>query len=80
MYNSHWPHSLLLALRVAPSFSPIRKYIRHGLTNDGIPQVNIDQLNPKTLFSGFSLPDAPVARQCKNVTYDGEVYNFTATH
>ncbi len=47
-------------------------------TNDGIPQVNIDQLNPKTLFSGFSLPDVPKTRQCGNVTYDGEVYNFTS--
>jgi hypothetical protein len=27
MYNSHWPHSLLLALRVAPSFSPIQKLL-----------------------------------------------------
>jgi hypothetical protein len=35
--------------------------IPHGLTNNDIPQVNIDQLNPKSLFSGFSLPDVPVA-------------------
>ncbi len=35
--------------------------IHHGLTNNSIPQVSIDQLNPKTLFSGFSLPDVPVA-------------------
>ena len=34
--------------------------IRHGLTNDGIPQVNIDQINPKTSFLGFSLPDIQV--------------------
>ncbi len=52
--------------------------IRHGLTNDGISQVNIDQLNPKTLFSGFSLPDVPVARQYGHVAYDGDVYNFTS--
>ncbi len=52
--------------------------IHHGLTNDGIPQVNIDQLNPKTLFSGFSLPDVLVARQCDHVAYDGDVYNFTS--
>ncbi len=50
--------------------------IRHGLTNDGIPQVNIDQLNPKTLFSGFSLPNVPVAHQCGHVAYDGDIYNF----
>ncbi len=52
--------------------------IPHGLTNDGIPQVNIDQLNPKTLFSGFSLPNVPVARQCGHNAYDGDVYNFTS--
>jgi hypothetical protein len=52
--------------------------IRHGLTKVVTPQVNIDQLNPKTFFSGFSLPDVPVAQQCGNVTYDGEVYNFTS--
>ncbi len=43
-----------------------------------IPQVNIDHLNPKTLFSGFSLPNVPVARQCGHVAYDGDVYNFTS--
>jgi hypothetical protein len=50
----------------------------HGLTNDGIPQVNIDQLNPKTLFLGFSLPDILVNQQCGHVAYDGDVYNFTS--
>jgi hypothetical protein len=52
--------------------------IRHGLTNDSIPQDNIDQLNPKTLFSGFFLPNIPVACQCSHVAYDGDVYNFTS--
>jgi hypothetical protein len=31
-----------------PHFFPPE--IQHGLSNDGIPQVNIDQLNPKTSF------------------------------
>ncbi len=52
--------------------------IHHGLTNDGIPKVNIDQLNPKTLFSGFSLPNVLVACQCGHVAYDGDIYNFTS--
>jgi hypothetical protein len=50
----------------------------HSLINDGIPQVNIDQPNPKTLFFGFSLPDIPVTQQCSHVAYDGNVYNFTS--
>jgi hypothetical protein len=37
--------------------------IPHGLSNDGIPQVNIDQLNPCNLFSGFEIPPLPVAQQ-----------------
>jgi hypothetical protein len=51
---------------------------RHGLTNDGFPQVNIDQLNPKTLFLGFSLLDILVKQQCGHVAYDRDVYNFTS--
>jgi hypothetical protein len=46
----------------APSCTLIFSHpeIHHGLTNDGIPQVNIDQINPKTSFLGFSLPDIQV--------------------
>ncbi len=64
----------------APSCTLIFSHpeIRHGLANDGIPQVNIDQFNPKTLFSGFSLPDILVTWQCSHVAYDGNVYNFTS--
>ncbi len=52
--------------------------IHHGLTNDGIPQVNIDQFKPKTPLSGFSLPNVLVAHQCGHVAYDEDVYNFTS--
>ena len=33
--------------------------IRHGLTNDGIPQINLDQLNPRLTFDDeeFSVPN-----------------------
>ena len=33
--------------------------IRHGLTNEGIPQVNIDQLNPRLSFGDIPLPSVP---------------------
>ena len=33
--------------------------IQHGLTNEGIPQVNIDQLNPWLSFSDIPLPSVP---------------------
>ena len=50
--------------------------IQHGLSNDGIPQVNIDQLNPKNLLTGFTVPDFPMERQSGTVRLDGGVYNF----
>ena len=50
--------------------------IQHGLSNDGIPQVNIDQLNPKNLLPGFTVPDLPIERQAGAVRHDGGVYNF----
>jgi hypothetical protein len=50
--------------------------IQHGLTNDGIPQINIDQLNPKNLLPSFSVPDLPVQRQTATIRLDGGVYNF----
>ena len=50
--------------------------IQHGLSNDGIPQVNIDQLNPKNLLTGFTVPDLPMERQAGTVRLDGGVYNF----
>ncbi|EJK59937.1 hypothetical protein THAOC_19786 [Thalassiosira oceanica] len=30
--------------------------IKHGLTNSGIPQVNLDQLNPRLTFADFPMP------------------------
>ena len=42
----------------------------------GIPQVNIDQLNPKNLLTGFTVPDLPMERQTGTVRLDGGVYNF----
>jgi hypothetical protein len=59
--------------------------IKHGLTNDGIPQINVDQLNPRHLFANapveelntaqppsFPLPDigAPAAAAASVQTLD----------
>ena len=54
--------------------------IRHGLTNDGIPQVNLDQLNPRHEFDDqFEIPDIPVARSANaKIKLDGDVFNFTS--
>jgi hypothetical protein len=50
--------------------------IPYGLSNDGIPQVNIDQLNPCNLFSGFKIPPLPVTRQIGRLSFDGDAFNF----
>ena len=50
--------------------------IPHGLNNDGIPQINIDQLNPKYLLPHFSVPNLPAQRQTASIRLDGGVYNF----
>jgi hypothetical protein len=50
--------------------------IPHGLSNDGISQVNINQLNPCNLFSGFDIPPLPVAWQVGQLSFDGDVFNF----
>ena len=50
--------------------------IQHGLSNNGIPQINIDQLNPKNLITGFSIPDLPIQQQTAKICLDRGVYNF----
>jgi hypothetical protein len=49
---------------------------QHGLSNDGIPHVNIDQLNPWNLFSGFEIPPLPIAWQIGQLSFDGDIFNF----
>jgi hypothetical protein len=41
-------------------------YIRHGLTNKGIPQVSIDQLNPRMMFHGYT-PLTPPLRNHNHI-------------
>jgi hypothetical protein len=56
--------------------------IAHGLTNDGIPQINHDQLNPRhalrQTLDNISPPDIPITRQRGMMKEDGGVQNFTS--
>ncbi|KAL7526038.1 hypothetical protein ACHAXR_001283, partial [Thalassiosira sp. AJA248-18] len=55
--------------------------IKHGLTNKGIPQVNLDQLNPRLMLhehlDSLNLPATPIvaSRKC-DIRFDGHVFNF----
>lgn len=57
--------------------------IQHGLTNDGIQQINIDQLNPRLLLQnfpidGFLLSDIPHSTDSRiSKIADGDVFNYT---
>jgi hypothetical protein len=51
--------------------------IRHGLTNKGISQITLDQLNPWLLFDSFQLPTPPLyGRNCIQQVWDGEVLHY----
>jgi hypothetical protein len=51
--------------------------IRHGLTNEGIPQVLLDQLNPRLLFDSFFLPQPPLCKRNRiRQSWDGEVLQY----
>ena len=56
--------------------------IAHGLTNDGIPQINHDQLNPRhalrQTLDNISPPDIPITRQRGMLKEEGGVQNFTS--
>ena len=62
----------ILALSTQPRPSYILTFshpeIKHGLTNDGVPQLNVDQLNSINMFRYFSMPegalDKPTATIC----------------
>mmetsp|Transcript_32497 Transcript_32497/g.62168 ORF Transcript_32497/g.62168 Transcript_32497/m.62168 type:complete len:176 (+) Transcript_32497:201-728(+) len=49
--------------------------VSHGITNEGIPQVNIDQMNPRQLFKDDTNLPIPHASQL-NLEYNGEVLNW----
>ncbi len=56
--------------------------IKHGLTNKGIPQINIDQLNPRLLLhhfplDGFRSTDTPMETAARvSKIADGNVFNY----
>jgi hypothetical protein len=52
-------------------------YIRHGLTNKGILQVSIDQLNPRMMFHGYTPPTLPLYDcNCIWQMWDGGVLHY----
>lgn len=52
--------------------------IKHGLTNNGIPQCNIDQLNPRRMLEEFDMPDITNENDIRQ-EFDGDVFNFVST-
>ena len=52
-------------------------YIRHGLTNEGIPQISLDQINPRRLFHGYTPPAPPLCTRNKiRQSWDGGVLQY----
>ena len=51
--------------------------VKHGLTNEGIPQVNLDQLNPRRMFPDFTIPFIPITTKLRTFE-DDEVWNFVS--
>ena len=49
--------------------------IKHGLTHDGIPQVNLDQLNPRLMFDNFPMPETLTSSKLR-IIKDGDVFNY----
>ena len=50
--------------------------IKYGLTNDGISQLNVDQLNTRNMFHDFFIPKDDLAQPTATIRWDGDVYNF----
>ena len=55
-------------------YFPIQRK-KHGLTYDGIPQVNMDQLNPRRSFQDIPLPYGVTSPEVLKVL-DGDLYNW----
>ena len=55
--------------------------IKHGLTNDGIPQVSIDQLNPRLMFDfdDVQLPSLPKTSRIRK-EFEGDVFNLVTPY
>ena len=50
--------------------------IKHDLTNDGILQLNVDQLNSRNMFRDFSMPEGALDNPTATIHLDGYVYNY----
>ena len=50
--------------------------IRHGLTNDSIPQLNVNQLNFRNMFHDFCMPEGALDKPTATIRRDGDVYNY----
>ena len=50
--------------------------IKYGIANDGIPQLNVDQLNSRNMFHGFFMPKDALAQPTATIRRDGDIYNF----
>ena len=50
--------------------------IRHGLTNNGILQLNIDQLNSRNMFHDFCMPEGALDKPTATIRRNGDVFNY----
>ena len=50
--------------------------VKHGLTNTGIPQVNLDQVNPRRMFGDFDLPGDSILGPQAEYRFEGGVVNL----
>ena len=50
--------------------------IRHGLATDGIPQLNVDQLNSHIMFHDFCMPEGALDKPTATIRRDGDVYDY----
>ncbi len=51
--------------------------VHHGLTNEGIPQISLDQLDPRMMLHGFT-PPTPSLFKCNHIQqiWDGRVLHY----
>ena len=64
-----WPKCLL-------TFSDTET--KHSLTNDGIPQLNVDQLNSRNMFQDFFMPEDAIHKPTATICWDGGVFNYVS--
>ena len=50
--------------------------IKHGLANDGIPQLNVDLLNSCNMFQDVFMPEDAIHKPTATIHWDGDVFNY----